>query len=116
MKPKLSPNYPSTGVLVFIICSGLFLFVVGVSNVTTVREGLSTGQVYSAGVVIGFDEKVHRDASPIEYWTLMGIYSLACVGSIGLGICVPFANIRAYIRKLARQKRERAMSASIGDE
>ena len=111
MRPKLNPNYPSKGVLLFIICSGLVLLAVGFSNVSTVREGLATGRVYSVAVVFGVSEMIEKSKSPAAYWIMMGIYGTACVGGICLGICVPVANIRTYIRKLARQRRERADGA-----
>ena len=114
MKPKLSPNYPSTRVLIFIICAGLFLLAVGISNVSTVREGLTTGRVYSVAVVFGVNNMVYKSSSPVEYWIMMGIYSIACVGGIGFGLLTPLFNIRAYIRKLTRLEGGRGTSNQAG--
>ena len=111
MRPKLNPNYPSTGVLVFTICAGLIALAVGIGNISTVREGLATEQVYSVAVVFGVGEIIEKNRSPVAYWMMMGIYGTACVGGVGLGVCVPIATIRAYAKKLERRRRERADGA-----
>jgi hypothetical protein len=107
MKPKLNPNFPTTRVLIFAICLGLFALAIGVSSISTVREALATGRIYSVGIIFDDKRMVCKNNSPTEYWTMVGLIMICCVGGIGFGIGVPIANIRAYIKKLARQKRER---------
>jgi hypothetical protein len=116
MKPNVNPNFPTTGILIFAIGVGLFLLLaVGVPGLFIIREGLITGRVYSVGVIFNFTEKVSRNSSPAAYWEMMGLYSIGCVAGIGLGIFVPIATIRAYVKKLARQKKERDSQLNIGN-
>jgi len=43
----------------------------------------------------------------MAYWIMMGLFFFSCVAGFVLGILTPIMNIRAYIKKLARQKREK---------
>jgi phosphate/sulfate permease len=104
MKPKLNPDYPTTGVLILVLVSAIVALAVGMSGISVVREGLKTERVYSVAVVFGNGNKVYKGSSPIEYWTMIGLYSAACIGGFGLGICVPISNVKAYVKKRARQK------------
>jgi hypothetical protein len=101
MTSKANPNFPTTRVLLFAIFVGLVALAIGLGSVSTVREGLTTGRVYSAGVILNFTEKIDRNSSPVAYWGMMALYGIACVGGIGLGVFVPIATIRAYIKKRA---------------
>jgi hypothetical protein len=116
MKPKLNPNYPSTGVLILVICSSLVLLAIGVPGIFLIREALATGRVYSMAVVFGDGEMIYRSSAPEAYWIMMGLYIPSCVGSLGFGTCVPISTIRAYIKKLARQKRERDSRLNTGNQ
>jgi hypothetical protein len=107
MKPKLNPDFPTTPILIMLLCSALIALAVGISGAQVLYEGLKTGGVYRMTVVFGDSNMVYRSSSPVGYWTMMGIYSIGCVGGTGLGILMPIYNIRAYIKKLARQKREK---------
>jgi hypothetical protein len=108
MRPKLSPDFPSTRILIFMICCGVFLLVLGISNIQNVREGLTTGRVYSVGIIWDIKTVIYKDASPGAYWAMIGLYVASCVGSIGLGAWAPIFHIIAYKKKLVRQKRERS--------
>jgi hypothetical protein len=105
-KPKFNPNFPSAPILIFVICAGLYLLAVGLSNISNVREGLATGRIYSVGIIFDDKRMIYKSNAPTEYWTMMGFYILSLVVSIGFGIVMPIGIVRAYIKKLARQKRE----------
>jgi hypothetical protein len=86
------------------VFSGLVCLAVGVGSIATVREGLETGQVYSVGVVFNYNEMIHKSTSPVYYWIMMGIFGVGCVGGIGLGVFVPISTVRAFVKRLAREK------------
>ncbi len=106
MKPKLNPDFPTTPVLILILCSSLIALAIGVPGVFVIREGLITGRVYSVSVVFGDDKMIYRSSAPEAYWIMMGFYMCSCAAALGLGILTPIFNIRAYIKKLARQKKD----------
>ena len=43
----------------------------------------------------------------MAYWTMMGLFIFSCIAGFVLGTLSPILVIRAYIKKLARQKREK---------
>jgi hypothetical protein len=107
-KPKVNPNFPTTPILIFVICAGLYLLAVSLSNISNVHEGLETGRVYSVGIIFDAKRMIYRSNSPIEYWVTMGFYIFSLVASFGFGIVMPIGIIGAYTKKLARQKKERS--------
>jgi len=107
MRPNLNPNYPSTRVVIFSLGVGLGLLVIGISNIFIVRDELTTGQAYRVSVVFGDGTKVSRSGSPVQYWYMVGMTSLACAGGIGGGLWVPISTVMDYRKKLARQRKER---------
>ena len=80
---------------------------VGINGISIVREALATGSVYTFGIILDNTTMIYRDSSPEGYWLMIGIYMIAVVGGIGLGIFNLIGVIIAYIKKLARQRKER---------
>jgi hypothetical protein len=107
MKPKLNPDFPTTPILIMLLCSALILLAIGVPGIFYIRDWLATGRVYSMAALFGDGEMISRSSAPEAYWTMMGFLICSCAGSLGLGILAPIFNIRAYMKKLARQKKER---------
>ena len=107
-KPPFNPSYPTIPILILIVSSGLCLLAIGVSNISTVREALATGQTYSAAII--FDDKtmIYRSESPVAYWRMIGLIAFSCAAGIGLGTSMSILVIVAYTKKLARMKREKS--------
>ncbi|MGA2445853.1 MAG: hypothetical protein ABSG50_10550 [Opitutaceae bacterium] len=104
-KPKFNPSFPSTPILIFVICSGLIALAVGLSNIATVREGLATGRIYSVGIIFNDNRMIYRSDSPTGYWMMIGLISFGCGAGLVLGILGTILIIKAYIEKLVRQKK-----------
>jgi len=107
MRPKLNPNYPSTGVLILVLCSSLLLLASGLPGLFVVREAVAAGRVYSLAALYGSSPTISLTQSPAEYWAHIVIYMSGCALAIGLGVFVPITTTKAYVRKLERQRKER---------
>ena len=107
-KPKFNPDYPTVPVVVFGVILGLFGLAIGINGISITREALATGRTYSVGVILNDTSMIYRSSSPVAYWAMIGLYSFSLVG-IPLGIFVPISVVINYIKKLARQKKEREM-------
>ena len=86
----------------------LFALAIGISSISTVQEGFANGRIYSVGIIFNVKSMIYRNDSPLGYWAMMGLLSIGCVGGIGLGVITPIGIVRAYFKRLARQKREKA--------
>jgi hypothetical protein len=84
--------------------------VIGIGSIFVVRDGLTTGQASTAAVIYSAGSKVYRSSSPVEYWIMMGIASIACVGGIVGSIFMSIGVVVDYIKKLARQKKNEPTS------
>jgi hypothetical protein len=106
-KPKYNPDFPTLPIMIFVLCSALLAIMVGIWDIPIVHEGLATGKICSVGIIINDTTMYYRDADPMAYWTMMGLFIFSGIGGFVLGTLGPILLIRAYIKKLARQKREK---------
>lgn len=93
-------------ILIFGIVMGLFAMTVGIYTISIVREALATGRIYSVFIIMDDRTMIYRTDSPEAYWGMIGVFSSSIVLGIGIGIFAPIGTTIAYIKKLARQKKE----------
>ena len=107
LKPK--PSFPTTPMLIFLIYSGLVCLAIGIYGIFVVRDALDSGRTYTFGIILNDTAMVSRSDNPIKYWAMVSFMSLTVIACIPLGIFGTINIIIAYIKKLARQKKEREM-------
>jgi len=99
-KPKYNPDFPTVRILIFILCNALIALTVGVGGILIVCKALTTGKIWSVGVVFHDTRIIYRSISPTAYWTMIGFMSFSCVLGFVLGTFSPIVVIRAYRKKL----------------
>ena len=106
-RPKFNPDYPTTPILIFLIFVGLFNLAIGIYGIFIVRDALDSGRIFTFGIILNDTTMVSRSDDPIEYWAMVSFMSLTVIGCIPIGIFVPINVTIDYIKKLARQKKEK---------
>ena len=99
MKPPVNPNFPTTPILILILCSSIVVLGIGVFGINAIRNELITGRAYSLGVVFGDATMIDKISSPHAYWALVGFHILSSTMGITLGPLAAIFGIRAYFRK-----------------
>ena len=105
LKPK--PSFPTTPMLIFFILGGPFCLAIGIYGIFVVHDAWETGRTYTFGIILNDTAMVSRNDDPIEYWAMVIFMSLTGIVCIPLSIFVPINGTIDYIKKLARQKREK---------
>ena len=104
--PQEDPNFPTLPILSLLLFAGIAESAIGVIALPMVAHQIAMGECYSFAVVIHVTSKIHRATSPISFWVHIGFLIFGGVMGIILGPLTLVGNISAYIRKIARQRRE----------